>query len=93
MVALVPVAGPVPPPNIVVTPDERASSICWGQMKWTWVSIPPAVRIKPSPATTSVDAPTTISGSTPAIRWGFPDLPTPAIDPSLTPTSALTTPQ
>ena len=33
VVALVPAAGPVPPPSIEVTPDIRASSICWGQMK------------------------------------------------------------
>ena len=34
VVALVPVAGPVPPPIMVVTPDISASSICCGQMKW-----------------------------------------------------------
>ena len=28
-----PVAGPVPPPIIVVMPLASASSICWGQMK------------------------------------------------------------
>ena len=33
VVALVPVAGPVPPPNIVVTPLISASSICCGQIK------------------------------------------------------------
>ncbi len=33
VVAKVPVAGPVPPPSIVVTPDISASSICCGQMK------------------------------------------------------------
>ena len=49
VVALVPVAGPVPPPSIVVTPDIRASSICCGQMKWICASNPPAVRIFPSP--------------------------------------------
>ena len=36
VVAKVPVAGPVPPPIIVVTPDISASSICCGQMKWMW---------------------------------------------------------
>ncbi len=50
VVAKVPVAGPVPPPSIVVTPDISASSICCGQMKWMWLSIPPAVTIMPSPA-------------------------------------------
>jgi hypothetical protein len=34
VVALVPVAGPVPPPIMVVTPLVSASSICCGQMKW-----------------------------------------------------------
>ena len=34
VVALVPVAGPVPPPSMVVMPDINASSICCGQMKW-----------------------------------------------------------
>ena len=91
VVAFVPVAGPVPPPNMVVTPDASASSICWGQMKWMWVSMPPAVSIIPSPARTSVAAPTVMS--TPCIRWGLPDLPMPAIFPSLIPTSAFTTPQ
>ncbi len=33
VVAKVPVAGPVPPPIMVVTPDMSASSICCGQMK------------------------------------------------------------
>ena len=36
VVALVPVAGPVPPPIMVVTPLKSASSICCGQMKWMW---------------------------------------------------------
>ena len=33
VVADVPVAGPVPPPHNVVTPDDNASSTCCGQMK------------------------------------------------------------
>ena len=33
VVAKVPVAGPVPPPIMVVTPLASASSICCGQMK------------------------------------------------------------
>jgi hypothetical protein len=33
VVALVPAAGPVPPPTMVVTPDINASSHCCGQMK------------------------------------------------------------
>ena len=38
VVASVPVAGPVPPPSMVVTPEISASSICCGQMKWMCVS-------------------------------------------------------
>ncbi len=42
------------------TPDISASSICCGQMKWMWLSMPPAVRILPSPAMISVPGPMTI---------------------------------
>ena len=31
--AQVPVAGPVPPPTMVVVPELRASSMIWGQMR------------------------------------------------------------
>jgi hypothetical protein len=34
VVAKVPVAGPVPPPSMVVTPELSASSICCGQIQW-----------------------------------------------------------
>ena len=61
VVALVPATGPVPPPIKVVTPETRPSWACCGQIKWIWVSIPPAVTILPSPATTSVPGPMTIS--------------------------------
>jgi len=60
VVADVPVAGPVPPPSNVVTPADIASSICCGQMKWMCESMPPAVTMQPSPAITSVPAPTII---------------------------------
>ena len=60
VVAKVPCAGPVPPPSIEVMPDISASSTCCGQMKWMWVSKPPAVRILPSPAITSVPGPMTM---------------------------------
>ena len=44
-------AGPVPPPNMVVTPRrQRLVQDCCGQMKWMWESMPPAVTIRPSPA-------------------------------------------
>ena len=73
VVAKVPVAGPVPPPSIVVTPLASASSICCGQMKWMWVSMPPAVTIMPSPAMISVPGPMTMS--TPGCTSGLPALP------------------
>ncbi|CAM5638063.1 hypothetical protein SALBM135S_02933 [Streptomyces alboniger] len=45
VVALLPSAGPVPPPKSVVTPEAGASpSTMVGEMKWMWVSMPPAVR-------------------------------------------------
>ena len=54
VVALVPSAGPVPPPISVVTPLASASATICGQMKWTWLSTAPAVRIRPLPAMISV---------------------------------------
>lgn len=93
VVALLPSAGPVPPPMRVVTPDARASSTAPGAMKWTWVSIPPAVTILPLPATISVSGPMTRSGWTPSMVSGFPALPMPVIRPSRMPMSALTIPQ
>ena len=91
VVALVPVAGPVPPPSMVVTPDMSASSTCCGQMKWMWASMPPAVRIWPSPAMASVPGPMTMS----TFGWvsGLPALPMAAMHPSRMPMSALTMPQ
>ena len=91
VVALVPVAGPVPPPSMVVTPEVIDSSACWGEMKWMWASMPPGVVIIPSPAMISVDGP--ISSVTPSIVSGLPALPTPAMRPSLTPISAFVIPQ
>ena len=90
VVANVPVAGPVPPPIIVVTPDISASSICCGQMKWMCESMPPAVTIIPSPAMISVAAPITMS--TPGWMSGLPALPSFAIFPSLIAMSHLTMP-
>ena len=93
VVALVPSAGPVPPPMIVVIPAPRASSRICGQMRWTWQSMAPAVRMRPLPAMTSVDGPMTRSGWTPSMVSGLPALPSPTMRPSRMPTSALTTPQ
>ena len=72
VVAQVPVAGPVPPPSIVVTPEASASSICCGQMKWMCASMPPAVTIMPSPAMISVPGPMTMS--TPGLDVGIAGL-------------------
>ena len=85
-----PFAGPVHPPNIVVTPEANAVSICWGHIKCIWVSIDPAVRICPSPAITSVEAPIIIL----TLSWisGLPALPISKILPSFYPTSALIIP-
>ena len=90
VVASVPCAGPVPPPSIVVMPDISASSICCGQMKWICASMPPAVRILPSPAMISVPGPMMMV--TPACVSGLPALPIAAMRPSLRPISALKMP-
>jgi hypothetical protein len=97
VVALVPVAGPVPPPSIVVTPLASASGICCGQMKWMWVSMPPAVTMQPSAAMTSVAAPMTMGlppKAQPMPLWmsGLPAWPMPTMRPPFTPMSALITP-
>ena len=91
VVANVPVAGPVPPPIMVVTPLVSASSICCGAMKWICVSIPPAVTILPSQLMISVPGPITMS--TPGCVSGLPALPIATIRPSFNPMSALTMPQ
>ena len=54
--------------------DISASSICCGQMKWMWVSMPPAVTIMPSPAMTSVPG-ADRRWSTPGWMSGLPALP------------------
>ncbi len=72
-------------------PEFSASSICCGQMKWMWLSNPPAVRILPSPAITSVPGPTTMV--TPSWMSGLPALPSAAMRPPLSPTSHFTMPQ
>ena len=89
VVALDPSAGPVPPPTNVVIPLPSASGTSCGQMRWTWQSMPPAVRMRPLPAITSVDGPTTRSGWTPGMVSGLPALPIALIRPSRMPTSAL----
>jgi hypothetical protein len=91
VVALVPAAGPVPPPSMVVIPDIMASSTCCGQMKWMCESMPPAVAMSPSPAMISVPAPITMP--TPGCTSGLPALPMPEIRPPFKPMSALTIPQ
>lgn len=93
VVALVPSAGPVPPPTRVVMPLESAWSTRVGEMKWTWASTAPAVSSFPLPAMISVSGPITRSGWTPSMVSGFPALPMPVIRPSRMPMSALTMPQ
>ena len=92
VVPLAPSVGPIPPPIRVVIPLLKQAYACWGAMKCTCPSIPPAVRIRCSPLMASVDAPVTSSGLTPSMVLGFPALPMPAIFPSLMPTSAFITP-
>ncbi len=89
VVALVPSAGPVPPPTMVVTPPASAVRTCCGAMKWMCVSSPPAVRMSPSPAMASVPEPTSSPGVTPSMVCGLPALPIALILPSLMPMSAL----
>ena len=91
VVAKVPVAGPVPPPSMVVVPAISASSICCGQMKWMCVSTVPAVTIRPSAAMISVPGPMTMS--TPGITSGLPALPMATMRWPFKPMSALTMPQ
>ncbi len=93
VVALLPSAGPVPPPMIVVMPPPRASAMICGQIRCTWQSMAPAVTIRPLPAMTSVDGPTTRSGCTPVMMSGLPALPMAAMRPSRIPMSALMIPQ
>ena len=93
VVARVPSAGPVPPPISVVIPDATASSTICGQMKCTCPSIPPAVRIRPSPAMISVVGPISSSGCTPSITSELPALPSAQMRPPRIPTSHLTMPQ
>ena len=90
VVASVPWAGPVPPPSIVVIPECKASSICWGQIKWMWLSKPPEVTILPSPAIISDPGPIIMF----TLGWvsGLPAFPMPEIIPSLIPISALKIP-
>ena len=46
-----------------------------GQIRWTWQSMAPAVRILPLPAITSVDGPMARPGVTPSMVSGLPALP------------------
>ncbi|CPU62707.1 Uncharacterised protein [Mycobacteroides abscessus] len=92
VVAFVPSLGPVPPPATVVMPVASASTTCDGEMRCTCESMPPAVRILPSPLTTSVLGPMCRSGCTPSATSGLPARPSATIRPSRIPTSVFTTP-
>ena len=87
-----PVAGPVPPPIIVVTPDISASSICCGQMKVD-VRVDAAGGHDHALAGDDLGARRRSRWSTPGWMSGLPALPMPAMRPSLMPMSALTMPQ
>ena len=91
VVASVPVAGPVPPPSMVVMPLASASSICCGHMKWMCESTPPAVTMWPSQLMISVPGPMTMS--TPLWVSGLPAFPMATMRPLRRPMSALTMPQ
>ena len=91
VVAAVPVAGPVPPPTSVVMPDgERLLDLLRAD-EMDVASMPPAVRILPSPAMISVPGPMMMS--TPGCTSGLPALPIVAMRPLVMATSALTMPQ
>mmetsp|Transcript_20899 Transcript_20899/g.53914 ORF Transcript_20899/g.53914 Transcript_20899/m.53914 type:complete len:362 (+) Transcript_20899:1173-2258(+) len=92
VVAVVPEAGPVPPPYMVVRPEASASSISCGQIQCTCASMPPAVMMSFSPAIASVVTPVTIPGVTPAITSGLPAFPMPTMRLPLMPMSALMMP-
>ena len=62
-------------------------------MKWMWLSMPPAVTMRPSPAITSVEAPITMPAVTPAMMSGLPALPMATMRPARMPMSAFTMPQ
>ena len=93
VVALLPSAGPVPPPIIVVMPPDSASAMICGQIRCTWQSIAPAVTMRPLPAMISVDGPMTRPVWIPDMMSGLPALPIATIRPSRIPMSALMIPQ
>jgi hypothetical protein len=78
---------------MVVIPLASASVMISGQIRCTWQSIAPAVRILPLPLMISVLGPITRSGCTPSVVSGLPARPMATMRPSRTPTSALITPQ
>src|SRR5438067_7676039 len=92
VVALVPSAGPVPPPIMLQMPPLIASWYCCGDIICMCVSKCPGVHIVCSPAVASVQAEITRLEGTLSIVYGLPALPTPAIFPSFIPISPLTTP-
>ena len=94
VVAFVPVAGPVPPPSIVVMPlIEIASSICCGQMKWMCESMI-ACRHDQAFAGDDLGARRRSTIVTPGWMSGLPALPMPPDAPgACRPMSALTMPQ
>ena len=74
----------------VVMPEASATGISRGWTRWTCVSIPPGVAMKPWPYTGAVAEPISRSGL--STMSGLPARPTPTISPSFTPMLALRMP-
>ncbi len=85
-----PQTGPNSWPMMVVTPEASEASMIRGESRWTWVSMAPAVAIRPSPETIVVPVPTTTS--TPSSVSGLPARPIEAIRPSIRPMDVLRMP-
>ncbi len=85
-----PHTGPNSWPMMVVTPEASEASMMRGDSRWTWVSIAPAVAIRPSPDTIVVPVPTTTS--TPSRVSGLPARPIETMRPSRIPIEVLRMP-
>jgi hypothetical protein len=85
-----PQTGPNSWPMIVVTPEASEASMIRGDNRCTWVSMAPAVAMRPSPETIVVPVPTTTSTS--CRVSGFPALPMPEMRPSRIPMDTLRIP-
>lgn len=75
---------------MVVTPEASEASMMRGESRWTWVSMAPAVAMRPSPETMVVPVPTTTS--TPSMVSGLPARPMAVIRPAVRPMEVLMMP-